>query len=221
MEACGRTRDTWSVGSPEFEALAPIISTTLIFLAHLRKLRLATCGWHRENQQARAVANFLSQVECLGCLYLTCRRPATPKSRVDHLPSQCRFPYHQRISPGKKPLDTLSNRLQDSFGALTNRRNSPEALHLPWRNARGAAFRPASRWLDVVGFILPIIFDGLSNLLATSHMFLAEPLRSFRDRTFVVSDILDRETIIEGIDLFSVCQLLTTLPVVSLQCKAS
>jgi len=92
MEACGRTRDTWSVGSDEFDELAPIISTTPIFMAHLRKLRLATCGWDRENQPARAVANFLSQAECLECLYLTCGRPATPESQVDDLLSQSRFP---------------------------------------------------------------------------------------------------------------------------------
>jgi len=78
IEACDRTRDTWSVGLPEFDELAPTISTTPIFLAHLRKLRLATCGWHRENQQARAVANFFSQAECLECLYLTCGHPGTP-----------------------------------------------------------------------------------------------------------------------------------------------
>jgi len=87
MEACGRTRDTWSLGLPEFDELAPIISTTPIFLAHLRKLRLTTC----EDQSARAVANFLSQAECLECLYLTCGR-AVPESQVDYLLSQCRFP---------------------------------------------------------------------------------------------------------------------------------
>jgi len=92
MEACDRTRDTWSVGSPEFDELAPIISTTPIFMAHLRKLRLATCGWDPENEPARAVANFLSQAKCLECLYLTCGRPATPESQVDDLLSQSRFP---------------------------------------------------------------------------------------------------------------------------------
>ncbi len=43
MEACDKTRDTWFVGSPKFDELAPIISTTPIFLTHLRKLRLAIC----------------------------------------------------------------------------------------------------------------------------------------------------------------------------------
>ncbi len=56
IEACDKTRDTWSLELPKFDELTSIISTISIFLTYLRKLRLTTC----ENQLARAMINFLS-----------------------------------------------------------------------------------------------------------------------------------------------------------------
>lgn len=91
MKACDRIHDTWFVKSSEFNELTSIISMTFIFLTHLRKLRLTTCDWHRKNQQAIAMINFLSQVKCLECLYLTCDHSVTSESQINHFLSQCHF----------------------------------------------------------------------------------------------------------------------------------